>query len=205
MASMAQENVEALPKNKSAENAEVRMSEAADVRENRRQIGRADAEPRRKGGGEFVDRSGGNPAALAGIIGAVDGERGERAEQSSALDGAAQNKLVAPPPVIGASSVGRISPAEIGGGKRSDLRSDAQLDRGRIKSVQSLAQLAEQIRLAGELIAVRVVTADGAEEDLAFHAEIVPGRDHLRYHAELRTEICGRENGLERGDAGKRC
>ena len=52
-------------------------------------------------------------AALAGVVGTVNGEGGECAEQSPALNGAAEDELMAPPPVIGAGAIRRISAAEI--------------------------------------------------------------------------------------------
>src|SRR5438477_1846662 len=94
------------------ENAEIRMGEAADVRQNARQIGGAHAEPGRERGGKFVHGSCRNPAALAGVVGAVDGERGESAEQTSALNRAAEDELMAAPAVVGAGAVRRISAAE---------------------------------------------------------------------------------------------
>src|SRR2546423_7890638 len=104
------------------------MGEAADVWKNGRQIRRADAEPRRERRGKLVDRSRRNPAALAGIVGTVNGESRKRTEQTPALDCAAENELVTPPPVIGPGTVCRIGAAEIGRGKRGDLRRDVKLD-----------------------------------------------------------------------------
>src|SRR6266480_7723808 len=151
------------------EDPEVRMGEATDVRKNGRQIGGGDAEPRRKRGGKFVDGRRGNPATLSGIVGAVDRKGWEGSEQAPALHGAAENELMAPPSVIGPGSVCWISSAEIGRGERRHLRCDAQLDRRIVKCIHSLAQLREQIRLTGQLVAVGIVTANGAEENLALH------------------------------------
>src|ERR1043165_403261 len=83
------------------EDAEIRMGEAADVGKDRGQIGSTDAEPGCKRGGKFVDRRRWDPAALAGIVRAVDGERREGAEEATALNCAAHDKLVAAPAVIG--------------------------------------------------------------------------------------------------------
>src|SRR5689334_22593979 len=96
------------------EDADIRMGKASDVRQNRRQIGGADAEPRRKRGGKFVDGRRGNPTTLASVIGAVNRERGEGPEQSSALNGPAEHELVAAPAVVGPAAVRWISAAEIG-------------------------------------------------------------------------------------------
>src|ERR1051326_5228062 len=117
------------------EDAEIRMGESADVWKDSRQIGGADAEPSRERGRKLVDRRRGNPAALAGIVGAVDGESRESAEQSPALDRAAENELMASPPVIRTGAVRWIGAAEIGGGERGHLRRDSELDGRVVKCV----------------------------------------------------------------------
>src|SRR5438045_9057169 len=85
----------------STEDAEIRMGEPADVWKDSRQIRSADAEPRCKRGGKLVDGSRGNPAALTGIVGTVDGERRERAEQTSALGCPAEQEERTRPHVSG--------------------------------------------------------------------------------------------------------
>src|SRR5438477_9578489 len=117
----------------STEDAEIRMGEPADVWKDSRQIRSADAEPRCERGGKLVDGSRGNPAALTGIVGTVDSESRERAEQTSALDCATEHKLVTPPPVIGTGTIGRIGPTKIGRGKSGDLGGYAELDRCVVK------------------------------------------------------------------------
>src|SRR4051812_26756839 len=115
------------------EDADVRMREAADVRQNARQIGGADPEPCREGRGKFVDRRCWNPATLSGIIRTVDGERRKRAEQSAALDSAAENELVTAPAVIRTGAICRIGSAEIRSGESRDLRRYPKLNRRRIE------------------------------------------------------------------------
>ena len=56
------------------EDAEIGMSEAADIRQHGRQIRGAHAKPARERRGKFVDRCRWNPAALAGIVGTIDRE-----------------------------------------------------------------------------------------------------------------------------------
>src|SRR6266404_7020197 len=133
------------------EDAKIRMRETTNVWQDSRQIGGAHAEPGRERGGEFVHRSCRNPAALAGIVRAIHREGRERSEQSAALDGATEHKLVAPPPVIGARAIRWISAAKVRRGKSRDLLGDAELDRGGIEGVQGLAKLGEKISLACKL------------------------------------------------------
>src|SRR5207248_8481150 len=85
---------------RSAEDAEIRMGETSDVRKDRRQIRSANPEPGRERRGKFVHRGRRDPAALPGIVGTVDRESGESAEQSSTLDGAAENELMTSPAVV---------------------------------------------------------------------------------------------------------
>src|SRR5205085_12616825 len=105
---------------------------------------------------------------------------------------------------IGTGAVRRISAAEIGRGESGDLLRDAEFVRRRIKRIQRLAQFRKQIPLPGELIAMRIVTADRAEKNLALHAEIGPRGDELRHHAELLGKSARRENGLERRETRER-
>src|ERR1044072_6687286 len=108
------------------------------------------------------------------------------------------------PAGTGAGAVRWIGPAEVRRGERGHILREAELVRRGVKGIESLAQFGEQIRLARQLIAVRVVTADRAEEDLALHAQVSAGGDQLRDHIELLAEVRGRENGSERRDARER-
>ena len=75
----------------------IRTREAADVRQNDRQVGRTDAEPRSEGRAVFVDARRGNPAAAAGVVGAADGEAGHLAVDVAAFQRAADEDLVIAP------------------------------------------------------------------------------------------------------------
>ena len=64
---------------------------------------------------------GGDPAAGAGVVGAVDGEGGEGAVDLLAGDAAAEDQLVVAPAVVGAAAgVDRERAAEVGGGELGD-------------------------------------------------------------------------------------
>ena len=117
------------------------MREMPDVRKHCRQIGTADTEPCCERCGEFIDRSRRNPAASSGVVGAVDGQRGECAEKSAPVHGAAHNELMAAPAVIGTGPIRWERAAEIGCGESRDGIGDAQFRCGGIKCVQCLAQL----------------------------------------------------------------
>ena len=69
--------------------------------------------------------------------------------------------------------------------KRGHILCDAEFVGRGIKCVQRLAQFGQQVCLAGELIAMGVVAADRAEEDLASHAEISPRGNELGDHVKL--------------------
>ena len=174
-----------------------------DVWKNGREIGTTYTEPSRHRRRKFVDRRGWNPAALAGIVGPVDGQGRKCSEKPSAENGAAHDKLVTSPTVIGAASICRIGATEIRSGETGDLIGYAHLNGGVVKCVHRLAELDEQTGLRGELIAMRVVTLHGAEENLPLHSETGSGGDKLRHHIQLRTEIGCRKNGLHRGRAGQ--
>src|SRR4051812_24495370 len=106
-----------------------------------------------------------------------------------------------PPAVVRAASICRVGSAKIRGSEGGDLRRDPELDRSRVKCVQPLAQLRKEIGLAGQLIAVGVVAAHRAKENLTVHAQVGSGGNQLRDHAQLLAETRRRENGLKRGKA----
>ena len=67
-----------------------------------------------------------------------------------------------------------------------------------------MAEFGEQVVLRSQLIAVRVVTANGAEVNLPAHSERIAHGDDLRDHLELIAQIgIGRKGRIQR-DAGKR-
>src|SRR5438067_2946771 len=202
----AEENVEApgTSASTSAEDAQIRMGEAANVWKDRRQIRGVNAEPGRERRRKLVHRSCWNPATLSGVVGTVDGKGREGAEQSAALDGAAHHELVTAPSVIGAAAIRRISASEIRSGERGHILRDAQLVGRVVKRIQALAQLRKEICLAGQLIAVGVVTADRTKENLAVHAQVGPRCDQFRDHIQLLTEAAGREHRLKRRNSRKR-
>ena len=130
------------------EDSEIRMSESSDVRQHSRQVRIAHAEPCRQRRGEFIHGCRRNPAALPGIVGTIDREGRESSKQSTALDGAAEDELMAAPAMIGARAVRGEGATKIRGGESSHILGDTQLNRRGIKCVQGLAQLRKQTGLA---------------------------------------------------------
>src|SRR5439155_22534776 len=113
-----------------AEDVEVWVGEAADIRQHNRKVARADAKPGRERCGKFVDGRRRNPPALAGIVRAVNCQGWKSAEESAALDRAAEHELMAPPPVVRARAVGWEGAAEIGGSECRHLLRHTQFDAG---------------------------------------------------------------------------
>ncbi len=63
----------------------------------------------------MIDGGGGDPLAVAGVVGAVDGEVGVGADDAAAFDGTAHNEMIAAPAVVGALAVALEGAAKIGG------------------------------------------------------------------------------------------
>src|SRR5665213_996715 len=102
--------------------AEAGRGEASDVREDGCEIAAVHAEPRRDGGEVLVNRGRRNPAARAGVVRAVDGERGQfsvslPAQHRAAVGRAraAEDEMVAAPAVVAAHAVARKRAAKIAG------------------------------------------------------------------------------------------
>jgi hypothetical protein len=179
------------------EDPEIRMSESSDIWEHSRKIWTAHTEPCRQGRGEFIHRSCWNPATLSGIVRSIDGQGRERSEQSAALDGAAEDELMAAPAVVGARTVRGESATKIRGGESGDVLSDPQFICRGIKRVQGLAQFREQVCLACQLITVRIVATDGTEKNLTAHAKIGPRGNEPGNHVQLLGQRGRGENGLQ--------
>src|ERR1700761_4638642 len=111
----------------------------------------------------------------------------------------AQNQMIRSPSVIRtAVRSGLISAAEIGQGERCDLLLYAQFNGRVVKRGQRRVELREQRLLSWELRAVRIETAERAEENLALQAERGPDLHDLRHLLELRADARGRKDGLYR-------
>src|SRR5262245_47699419 len=80
----------------SAHKAQVGAGEAAEVGEDERQVARRHSEPAGEGGRVLVDRGGGDPPPVAGIVGTTDGEGRQMAVDPAAAYGAAEHEVVAP-------------------------------------------------------------------------------------------------------------
>src|SRR5689334_5342762 len=107
---------------------QVRFREAADVGKGGAHAGVAHAEPAGEGGAVFVDARGGDPAAVRGVVGAADGERGHAAVDVAAFDGAADDDVMTAPAVVGTVAVGPVGAAEIRGGEGGHAIGAAELD-----------------------------------------------------------------------------
>ena len=172
-----------------AKKSEIGMSEAADVWEHRCEIAVRYAEPSRERRGKFIHARRRNPAAVFSVVGTVHGESWEFSVKTVPDDRTSHDKLMTAPAVIAAAAVRRQGAAEIGRGESGDGLFNAELDRRVIKSVHAATQFLKQTGLRGELVAVRVVSADRDEKDLALHTEIRARGDKLRDHGELFSEI----------------
>jgi hypothetical protein len=92
---------------------------------------------------------------------------GECSIQLTAAHGATDDEVVRAPAVVGALAVGGEGAAEIGGAEGGDLLGDAELYRGGVERRDRLADLAEQLVLALQLVvAMGVEAADAGEEAL---------------------------------------
>ena len=83
------------PSSRRFHEAEIGSGEAPDVGEDGGEVAVVHAEPGGNGGEVLVDGGGGNPAAGAGVVGAVDGQRGEFAVGLTAQDRTRGEILVA--------------------------------------------------------------------------------------------------------------
>ena len=101
-----------------------------------------------------------------------------------------------PPGVIGTAAVRLERAAEIRSSEKRHPIGDAEFLGRLIKRVHALTELGEKIILRRQLVAMRVVTADRAEVNLAAHSQRVTHGDDLSNHFELIAQI---------GVGGKRC
>src|SRR6185437_9288559 len=170
----------------------IRRGEAANIGEDGGEIAAVHAEPGGDGREVLVDGRGRNPAASAGIVGSVDGERGKFPISLAAEDGAvaggagaSENEMLAAPAVVAPLPVAWECAAEIAGGEGGHAILQPELLHGLLKSKERLAQFGEQIgvgadhhvaggvRVVTGLAAVQIVAANLTEENLAFHAKTV--------------------------------
>ena len=193
--------------------AQVRGGEAAEIREDVGHVGGVDAEPFGECGAVLIDAGGGDPAACAGVVGAVDLEDGELAVGAFAFDCAgagavaAEDDVVGAPAVVGALAVAGEGAPEVAGGEADDFVDEVAaaicaacdlLDAG-LECADGFAEFVEQIGVGAEkwvagvcgvadLGGVGVVAADGDEEDLPFDLEGVASGDEAGDHFELVAE-----------------
>ncbi len=132
-------------------------------------------------GGVLVDRGARDPAAVAGVVGAVDGQRRHPPEQAAALDGAADDQVMAAPAVVAAVAVAEEGAPEVGGGEGGDAVLDLHLDRRRVEGGERVVDLLQQLHLRRQLAAMRVEAAGGDEEHLALLQQLRPRLDELRH------------------------
>src|ERR1035438_753035 len=149
---------------RSSDKTEIVRGKATDVRKDGGELAAVHAEPGGERGEILVNRRGRNPAARAGVVGAVDGERGKRAVGFAALDRAPDDKMMTAPAVIAALAVAGKRAAKIAGGEGGDARRDAGIKRFELfhralKGVEALAQFREQIGVCADHHVVRSVGA----------------------------------------------
>src|ERR1019366_10110958 len=201
---------------------QVGAGESAKVREHGREVAVVHPKPGCQRGKVLITGGGRNPAASAGVVGAIDGQSGEHAIGLLAVNRAAHDQVMAAPAVVAALTVPRERPAKITAREGGDALREARITvehtdlvHGALEGIQALAELGEQVGMraikngaAGGLIglfAVQVVGADLAEKDLALHAKAaadggpVTGFNEAGDHLELRAK-----RGVEFGAAGRR-
>ncbi len=182
-----------------SDKAEIRLREAADVRQHDRQIRGADAKPRRQRSRIFINTRRRNPrAARAGIVGAADREIRHLAVDIATVDRTADHEVIRTPAVIGAVAVRVVGAAEVRCREGRDLVFAAELDRGAIERRHIAAHIGEEIRVRAELCVVEIPAADAREENLTLEPERRSRGDEPRDGAELVAEGRGRERGLKR-------
>src|ERR1700677_1142022 len=100
----------------SSDESEIWRGKATDIRKDGGEIAAIDAEPSCQGGEVLVNRRGRNPAAGAGVVRAVDGERGELAICPLTIDRTAKDQVMTAPAVVTALAVTGESTTKITGG-----------------------------------------------------------------------------------------
>src|SRR5215468_945695 len=86
---------------------------ASEVRKDFCEVAAIDTEPGRERGEELVASGCGNPATGTRIIRAADGQDRESSISLLSVHSAAHNKVMVPPAVVAALTVGREGPAKI--------------------------------------------------------------------------------------------
>src|SRR6185295_117847 len=115
---------------------QIRRRKATEIGQHQRQVAAGHAEPAGQSRRVLIYRCGRNPAALAGVVRAVDGERRKLAVEAPAAHRAAEHEVVAAPAVVRAVAVGDEGAAEIGGGEGGHGVADAELVHRRVEGTE---------------------------------------------------------------------
>src|SRR5258707_9144557 len=150
---------------------QARRLENRQVREHRRKVRIANAEPGCKRGAILVESGSWNPyASAAGVIRGGEGQGGELAIYVATLHRASQNEMMVTPGVVAAGArAGLTGAAKVRFGERRNLLRDSQLHGSVVESSHGRTDLGKKRILIVDLIVVRVETAEGYKEDLALH------------------------------------
>ena len=129
---------------------QVGAGESAKVREYGREVAVVHPEPGCKSGKVLITGGGRNPAASAGVVGAIDGQSGEFAVGLLAVNRAAHDQVMAAPAVVAALTIPGECPAEItareGGDALREARitvEHANLIHSALEGIHALAELGE--------------------------------------------------------------
>ncbi len=147
-----------------------------------------------------------NPAPIAsGVVRPAKRELRKLAVHIGAGHGAAHYEMIAAPRVIRSAVRARLKgAAEVGQGECGYLRRDAQLDCRIVERGHRGIELRVKIYLAIQLVAVRIESAERAEENLALQAERRAHLHDLRHLLQLVSDIRGWELRLQWRKALKR-
>ena len=96
-----------------------------------------------------------------------------------------------------AIGAGLKSAAEIGQRERRDLLRDSEFDRRIVERGDGGIELGEQVLLRVQLIAVRIESSEGTEENLALESERGARLNDLGHLLELAANACRGELGLQ--------
>ena len=105
---------------------EVWVRESADVRENERKVGCGDAKPRGESRIVFIDAGRWNPPTATSVVRTIQRKVRHPTINVSPFNGSAQDQVMGTPTVVGAITIGRPRPAEIGCGEGGDLVGDSK-------------------------------------------------------------------------------